>query len=220
MSESNEIEKDSDPKDGLTEAKLFYAEPEGENTPTPKHSYSAMGMFWKVMSDPYEGWKRLLRSRIGSDKMASGCFYPLLALAAASDFAALIYDSTLDVSEVLIKAIITFMSYFLAFFGISVIAKRLPKDGAGKLESSFGKAFIMTLLSTLALFHVILEIFPIAEPVFVFLPLYTAYLLWRGIRFLRISENRILMAAVTTGCLVFGMPAVVDWILQQIMPSI
>lgn len=220
MSESYEIEKNSDPKEEIPEDNLYYSEPDDENPKSPKQSYSAMRMLWKVMSDPYEGWKNLLRSRISAEKMASGCFYPLLALASASDFAAVLYDSTLDISEVLVKAIITFMSYFLSLFGISIIAKRLPADGAGKLETPFGKVYVMALLSTLAIFHILLEILPIAEPVLVFLPLYTAYLLWRGIKFLRISESRLLMAAITSGCLVFGIPAAVNWILQQIMPSV
>ena len=55
---------------------------------TCESRHSAFGLLLKVLSNPVDGWKAVKRSKYSVDSFAAGCFYPLLGLAAVSEFTA------------------------------------------------------------------------------------------------------------------------------------
>lgn len=208
---NSEDDHDFREDDGLHEYRLPEDEDERGDDDTP--SRNVWALFFGIMMNPVEGWKDLRRSGISVDRIGFGLFLPVSAAAALSDFCKLYYDSNISFLEILINAVLTFISFFIGYF-IAVVASKilLPKETKNFLFTNFGKAMAMLSISTLALFHIADEILPIFEPIFYFLPLWTVYIIVKGMKFVKIRENR---SSYTLGVMcvtIVGAPIFVEWV--------
>lgn len=137
---------------------------------------------------PVKAWKELHRIK-SPEEFASGCFYPLIALATASSFMSLAYDPELKLADGIIRAVVVFIAFFLGYFCVLFICRLiLPEDGKKKIDTPFGRIYLMTGMSTLALFFTLGQLLPDLDALLVFLPLFTVYLSARGAKYLRIKE--------------------------------
>lgn len=187
---------------------------------TFENSRSVLLLLLKVLTTPVEGWKELKRSRLKEDAVASRCFYPLIALAAASEFTGIFYEAHFTVSEGVIKGIITFMTFFFGYFSVLLLGGIfLPKDLKERLNSYYGKEYVMLNISTLALFYIVFRIFPILGPVVAFLPLWTIYIASKGVKIFRVEENLKVRVATVLSGLILGCPILWNWILTELLPQ-
>lgn len=218
-------EEMDDEKNPLNYASYTYNEEEDseetseEDSQEGKRSQSGFLLMFRIMFNPVEGWKRLRRSKITVESLQSGCFYPLLALLALSNFADYIYSVNVELSVVITKAVVAFVSFFFGYFCIlMVLTMLLPKEMGEKLNSNYGKEYFIVALSTLAMFSFVTNMLPMIWPILIFLPIWTLYLMFKGIRFFHFPERRevrfFIMASVAT----IGVPLLIDWILNEIMP--
>lgn len=224
-----ELPEDDDPEEGEVYAddddieddddididELF---PPGDEEPEGEKGKSPFVAMLRTMISPVEGWKSIRRHKISPEHFASGCFYPLTALASVSAFASLIYGSTTPISELIIDALRIFLSFFLGYFAVLLLGKIFMPSGKRIFDSSFGKVFVMDSLSTLALFFTFYMVFPMVEPVLVFLPLWTFYSISRGVRFLKIPQSKSILATCVMSVLTVGLPMGVYMLLGFILP--
>ena len=165
-----------------------------------------------IMISPVEGWKALRRSGVTADTIGFKLFLPASLLAGISDFCRLIYDANIGVIDVVISAILTFISFFIGYFFATFSSRiLLPKVIDNFLFTDFGKAFSMVSISTLALFHILKELIPIFEPIFYFLPLWTVYIIVKGMRFVKIPQNRSSYTLGVVCVTIVGAPIFVEW---------
>lgn len=203
---------------------IFYVaendEPPSQHpSPLPEEK-RAMILLFKVILSPVEGWKELKRSRISPDKFAQGCYYPLLAIMATSVFAMLFYISNTPIQTLLVEAIISFISFFLGYFTVGVALRMLtPQYYAKAFATDFGNCFVMASMSTLAIVQTLINLLPFIQPVLVFLPLYTIYLIVKGIRFLRIERKHEGAAIAAVSILSIGVPLLLQWIFSMMLPG-
>lgn len=194
-------------------------ESERERQPGRKPK-SPFRIFLKTLTSPVEGWKELKRSKMKPDDFARGCFYPLLALMAACNFATYFWMPDLGLKSVLINAFSVFISYFLGFFVVMLLlCNAMPRDCRRQLDTDFARCFVMTALASLSLVQTFIECMPILEAVLVFLPLYTIYMIVKGVRLLRCPENRGTLLAISLSVLTIGIPMLLGWALQFITPQ-
>ena len=180
---------------------------------------SAFSLLFSIMFQPVEGWKSLRRSGTTAESMQSGLFYPILALLALGNFVDYFYSVNVSLSVVVTKAVIAFVSFFFAYFCLPVILTwLLPKNMAEKFDSNYGKCYFLTGLSTLAMFSFITELLPMIWPILIFLPIWTLYLMFKGVRFFHFQENREMRFFILSGMGVIGLPLLIDWVLNTIMP--
>lgn len=148
------------------------------------------------------GWKQLRRARISPEKAAEGCFYPLVALGAACKFAAWFHQPEFSVAKTVVEAVTFFAAFFFAYFAVQVACRWLfPAEARGKTELPYFKLVVQYALASLALFCVPAELFPILAPIAVFLPIWTAFIITKAVRFLRFPEsckNRCLVTLALT----------------------
>lgn len=164
------------------------------------------------------GWKRLRRSRLSPDQTAAGCFYPILALAAICRFADWFYLPEFDLASTLINAASIFASFFFSYFAVQALCRLLfPFNAKSKTESDFFKLLIQYSLSSLALFWIPAEIFPIIEPITVFLPIWTVFIITKGVRYLRLPENNRNRCMVTIIVSTILMPYFFMWLCEKIL---
>lgn len=179
----------------------------------------AFGLLFRIMFNPVEGWKQLRRSHVTIDKIQSGCFYPILAFLAISVFADYFYSVNIGLSQLVTEAVVTFVAFFFGYFCIQmVLSWILPKDMALKFEEPFGKEYLSISLSTLALFSIITNLLPMLWPILIFLPIWSLYLMFKGIRFFHFEPNQEMKFFVLSGASVIGVPLLIEWALNTILP--
>ncbi len=188
-----------------------------ENEGTP----SAWALWGRVWLTPKEAWRIMRKSELKPGKLASSCFYPLIAIAAASAFAQLVYDIDADAkfSNVLQEAIIVYVAFFMSYFAYFPITRLfMSKECTAKFNTDFGKCYVMTLLSTLAVFYTIWQWLPFIEVVLAFLPAYTIYMSYQGIEFLRIPKGKTATVWTISFLCIIALPLWLYKILKFIMP--
>ena len=180
---------------------------------------SPFGILLYIMFNPVEGWKKLRRSKYNVEAWQANCFYPLLAILAISKFAVFFYSVNATVSQVISESVISFVAFFFGYFSIPVVMSwLLPKEMTENFEERFGKEFILVALSTLALFSILTNLLPMLWPVLIFLPIWTLYLMFKGIRFFKFPKKEENKFFVISGVAVIGVPLLIDWALNEILP--
>ncbi len=183
----------------------------------PKHHYKPFLMLFRILMTGTAGWKDLRRSRVSPEQAAAGCFYPLLALASVCRFANWFYLPEFDLSSTLVSAASFFASFFFSYFAVQVVCKWIfPIVAKAKTETPFFKLLIQYALSSLALFSIPAEILPMLEPVTVLLPIWTAFIITKGIRFLRLPEKYVNRCMAIIVLSVIVMPFLFMWICDLI----
>lgn len=184
-----------------------------------KNKTSVFSILLKIMFNPVEGWKTLRRSGIKYEAFQSSCFYPLLALLALSEFAEYFYKVNVGLTEIVTKGVVSFVSFFFGYFCIPIILSWfLSKDDVEKFDDNFGKNFVMASLSTLVIFEIMTNVLPMLWPILIFLPIWTLYLMFKGVRFFKFRHENEMKFFVISGALAVGMPLLMEWALTTILP--
>ena len=210
--------KDIDARD-TEEKEGFYVIPDDE---TENQAYSGSGnpkspegvnpfiLFLKVLFNPVNP---------APERMAQGCYYPVLAVLALSCFAMLFYVSSTPLQSLLVEALISFISYFLGYFTVIMLLKSfLPADCRRCFDAPFGRNFVMVAMTSLAMVRILIGLVPFFQPVLVFLPLYTIFMIVKGVRFLRCGSNRETLLMVSVSLLTIGVPWLMQWIFVMMIP--
>lgn len=183
-------------------------------------SPSPFRLMLKVMMQPIEGWKAVRRAFLTPERAQQGCFYPLLALLATSKFSLMLYYPTKKLPETLIDAVSSFVSFFFGYFLIVIFLKIfMPGESKKTFDSDFGKVFVIISLSTLCLFYTLADAFPMLWAVLIFLPLWTIYIICRGTRFLKFSQNKQIASTFILCLIIIGIPFALSWIFEILLPS-
>lgn len=183
-------------------------------------SYPTIRLLFEMMINPIEGWKKIRRTKSTPEETARVCFYPILAIAAASCFMECIYNSATTLSMAMIEAVKIFVSLFFGnFLALTFVKMLMPKDQKKIADTVFGKKYMMYLLSTLGLFWTLFELLPMIGPVLSFTPLWTIYLAMRGARFFRFPEEKSSMLTAVMCGIVVAAPYVVFWVFDMLLPA-
>ena len=178
-----------------------------------------IAVMFKTMFTPVEGWKALKRAKFQPDKVMGSLLSPCVALASVSEFMAFVYEANVTLTEVLVRAVVTFMAFFFSYYSVLAAVGILMGETVRKtLNSPFGKNFIMTSMTTLPVFYMLYRLLPILGPVLVFLPLWTIYIVFRGVRFLRLPKEKDNVATVLLCALEIGMPILWNWVFTDLIP--
>lgn len=183
-----------------------------------KNGKASLKILFKIMFSPVEGWKELKRKKISPDNFATSLFYPIAGIAAIFKFVTYFYDSSQSLNQLLIGAVTIFISFFFGYFLIIILSNIImPKSIKDISKRDDGRNFILACLTTLALFYAVGELLPMLEPVLVFLPLWTIYLIFRGIKILKMDVNKEATATVIMSILIIGVPVACGWLFSKIL---
>lgn len=175
-------------------------------------------LLFSILMTGSAGWKELRRSRLTPEQTAAGCFYPLIALASVCRFSDWFYLPEFNLSATLVSAVSVFASFFFSYFAVQVVCRWLfPMATKSKTETSYFKLLVQYALSSLALFWIPAEILPVLEPITVFLPIWTAFIITRGIRFLKLPENTTNRCMAIIVLSVIVMPYIFIWLSNKIL---
>lgn len=228
IEDNNKEEKIYDGVDDGDDSRFYYEEKQEDNGDNSNSSgdggkahhgmLKCLLLLFMVMSNPVEGWKDFRRKRITSEMFSRDCFFPLCALVAVAQFFVFFYRDDIGLQKVLVDALIAFISMFFGYFATVLVGRLLiPGKNGSVFDSDFGKLFVMVAMSSLSLFSVMYKVLPMLEAVTVFLPLWTVYMVCRGVRFLDFRQDRSATSTFILCILVVGMPVAVGWILDKML---
>lgn len=183
-----------------------------EDEDDAKH-YTMWSIVPRIMTTPASGWL-MARDRGPTAEMATLRFLlPLSLLSGASDFLSLLYPLQNTFQGVLVGGVINFFSFFLGYYIALVLARLfLPKEGRDFPTSNYGRLLTMTGIATLAIFHIVSMALPMLDFIFEFLPLWTLFLIYRGMHLADFKTDKSFYALGVMCVTVICSPMLVLWI--------
>lgn len=210
------IDEDAEPLYELPDEEIENLNPAALDFERERENSPLLSMF-NIMFKPVEGWKRFKRRAFSTERVALSCFLPLVTLAALSPFISYFYGAIIDIQETVISSVIMFISFFFGYFTVLLTMDLLlPKDSAEKFRTTLGKNFILIAMSTLALFELLYEALPMIDPILAFLPVWTLYIVCRGVKIMRIKQNVENRTAWTLCFLIVGIPILCRWVFGEL----
>lgn len=166
----------------------------------------------QVMTMPTSGWERMkLRGPIPEIAILR-YLLPISLMAGAAEFFSLLYPGQAEFSSLLVAGVINFCSYFIGYFLALIFASIfLPKIARGFPGTNYGKLLTMTGVSTLAIFRILYKAFPMLDFVFEFLPIWTIFLVYKGMAIAGIEREKAAFAMGAMCLVVIACPVLVAW---------
>lgn len=191
------------------------------NTETPASKPKVIPHILEILLNPVNGWKRFHTLKQKPGYVAMHSLFPVALLAGLSEFSALIFDGRESVAALFKSSLITFLAFFFGYFLIRTAADfLLPSDARKIIRTDKGRNFLLVVVTTLAFFSALPNFLPMLEPILVFLPLWTLYIIFRGMKALRIGKDKETITATILCILVIGIPLLCSRILDDILPGI
>lgn len=184
--------------------------------------YTMWNIVPRIMAMPASGWEMAKKHGPAPELATLRFLLPLCLLSGASVFFGLLYPGSRNIfseeagfTVMLVNAVIQFCSFFIGYYVALLLEKAfLPRNAKELPSTSYGKLLTMTGVATLALFHIIFEALPMLDFVLVFLPLWTIFLLYKGIDHPSVSHSDKRLLDVGIVCIVtIVSPTLVEWIL-------
>lgn len=176
-------------------------------------------LFIYLVLSPNIGWRKIKNASLRIDEYSRILFFPLLALVAACRFVDKIYVSNRSVGHLLQEAVAMFVAGFAGYYLVSLLARLfLPAAARRKIDSPFGNIYVMTIMSTLAVCTIIAEVMPWLGMLLLVPPIYSAYILVKGVRYLRIPEHETMPVEIFMVFFSFGIPLGIYFLLDFMMP--
>lgn len=192
---------------------------DAENETSGSSSPNPWLLFLHLLMAPKLGWRRIKSAGFGMEDYARRLFYPLLALMAACRFVDKIYYSGVPLWILLQEALALFVAGFAGFYLVSLLARMfLPTVTRIKIDSGFGRIYIMTVMGVLALAVTVCELLPWLGMMLLVLPIYSTYILVKGLRPLRVPSGELMPSAIVMTLLCLGVPTAIYSLLRVLMP--
>lgn len=146
---------------------------------------------------PHRGWEDVDQSNPDPSQLLRSGLYPMIAIVALSSFTRIPYytDYTwVDATQsAVINAVTYFATYFIAQFVLSLkLEKNQTADSTGDDENNRRIAIFTALnVGILMLITLVSNLMPFDLSLLQYLPLYTAFVIWKGAPYLRVETDRI-----------------------------
>lgn len=169
----------------------------------------------KVMVMPQAGWELAMLSGPRPEIATIRFLLPMSLAAAGAEFFNYLYPGPLTLTETLVMAVITFCAFFLGYYLALVLAKLLlPGDAKDFPSSAYGKLLTMTGIASLAAFHVLECALPMLDTILEFLPIWTVFIIYRGMKMVGVSADKQPYAIGAVCVVTVCAPPLVVWFLS------
>lgn len=175
----------------------------------------------QLIISPAKGWDAIAAEDIDPRRLCSEGFYPFIGVVACTVFIQYFYNTELGVAWLLQKAVITFIQYFITYFLASFIFSLFISKmvGGGEADEKRCHTFIIYNLALLGLFCMISNCLPVEISIFQFLPFFDIFIIWFGIPYLSITDNKKVMFLILSVVAIMAPPYILGHLLDSMLPS-
>ncbi len=170
-----------------------------------------------VVISPAAGWDDIDKSGYSAATVLSGLYYPLLALMSVSCFCAMLYDQTVTLSVSVMRAVIAFVSYFIAYYAVVFLIDCLfPGQTHGKVAKARCCNYVAYILAFLVILETLLNVLQQFPPMN-FFRIYAYVIAFRGLGFVRVDKEVRTKFLLVCGTLLITVPMVLSRLLGAII---
>lgn len=175
----------------------------------------------QLIISPAKGWDAIADEDVDPRRLCSEGFYPLIGLVACTVFIQYFYNSDFKVAWLLQKAVITFIQYFITYFLASFIFSLFlsKMTESGEAEEKRYHTFIIYNLALLGIFQMINNCLPVEISIFQFLPFFDIFIIWFGIPYLSIADNKKIMFLILSVVAIMAPPYILGYLLYGMLPA-
>lgn len=174
---------------------------------------------FQLLLSPTHGWEDISYDSADPRRLMMTGFLPWLLLAVATSFLQLIYDPTAQLLQAMMKAIVTFLEYFVTYFfagfAFSVFMPKLTGRTGGEKRHH---TFIMYSLGLLVLLAIAKHCLPMDLAILNFFPLYVILIMWRGARYAKVTDVAVLPFIGVTVFTIILPPILISLLFNLIIP--
>lgn len=146
----------------------------------------------QLVLSPRRGWEDIALDDEDGEEPVAPAFYVLAGIVALSWLVRGVYEPSLGWLRLLELAVITygvlFVSYFVGTFVMSVSLESLVTRG--EVSERRTRVFVIFGVTLLSLILLLANLLPASTPVLWFMPVYVVVVLWKGNRYLGVSDRK------------------------------
>lgn len=164
------------------------------------------GYIIQLILSPKNGWDDLARRNPDPDMLLTKGLYPLMGLAAATEFLGLLYHEA-NIAQVLIGAINVFGTYFVTVFIAKLIFEMyLDKLAGTEADSRRSSTLIVMGVAMMVTFQLIENCLPWGLLIIKFLPIYAILVLSKGTEYIGLTKRNELKFTALSGFAIVAVP--------------
>ena len=167
---------------------------------------------------PGSGWEDLEKRNPDPEEMLRRGLYPLLGIAAITEFLAFFYQRHITLAEVLVRAIADFGAYFISIF----IAKLIFELYLGRLPSvqpDNRRVMLMTVcgMGLMVLIQILSNCLPWNLVLLKFLPVYVVLVLYKAVPYIGVNKDSELRFIGLSAAAIVAVPLAIYYLLYLII---
>ena len=167
---------------------------------------------------PGSGWEDLEKRNPDPEEMLRRGLYPLLGIAAITEFLAFFYQRHITLAEVLVRAIADFGAYFISIF----IAKLIFELYLGRLTSvqpDNRRVMLMTVcgMGLMVLIQILSNCLPWNLVLLKFLPVYVVLVLYKAVPYIGVNKDSELRFIGLSAAAIVAVPLAIYYLLYLII---
>lgn len=174
----------------------------------------------QLLLSPSHGWDDIAEEDPDSDVLQRRGLYPLLVVAALTEFLAFFYQRHVNVATVLIRAVADFGSFFIAIFIARIIFDSYlgPLTATGHYDSRRASTLTIVGLGLMALIQTVGNCLPWSVMLMRFMPLYVVLVLYKAIPYMEVRRNCEMRFLLVVSSAVVAVPLLIYYLLYFIIP--
>lgn len=149
-------------------------------------------LMMQLLLVPVRGWEDVSSASPDPEEMLRRGLYPLMGVAALTEFVSFCYVSGLTLSAVLVRAVVDFGAYFASVFIARLIFDvYLGRElEGGELNRRKAETLTVFAIGIMIVFRIIGNCMPSDVNIFKFLPLYLVLVLYKAIPYMGVRRDR------------------------------
>lgn len=173
----------------------------------------------QLLLSPARGWDDIAAEKPSAADMLRRGLYPLLAIAAVTEFLALIWERDVSFVSVLIRSIVDFGAYFISIFVARLLFEMyFPAMTGEEPDRQRISLFIVFSLGIMVVFQIIDNVLPWDIVFLRFLPLYAVLVIYKAEDYLHVTEQSQMRFLLLGAGATVGVPLLIYYLLLLILP--
>lgn len=161
----------------------------------------------QLVMSPHRGWEEVSADSRSAEQLTQTGLYPLIGIAALSEFIQYFYVRELGLITLLERALAEFVTYFATYFiARTVLEMAMPSLVSGEPNARKIDRLVIYSLSLMVIIEIIANALPVNIPIVTFLPIVVLVVIWKSSLYLSVRQDREIMYVAVAGCSVILLP--------------
>lgn len=174
----------------------------------------------QLMLSPAKGWEDVSQASEAPAELCSRGLYPLLGIAALSNFVRMLYGNGILLVTAIERAVVDFGTYFSAYFLAALILEQLmPNIVSGEPNRKKIETCSVYIIAMLCIIRIIENCVPAELTLIKLLPVFVALIVYKADRYLAVKPGDDIRFMLIGVIALILMPLLLHYILFLLIPA-